>query len=53
MVCVQVPGARFLQGDFTANETKAQMRRLLGGAPVVLHVDNAVLVVPELTTLAC
>ena len=40
--CVQVPGSRFLQGDFTTNETKAEMRRLLGGAPVDLHVDSAV-----------
>ena len=40
--CVQVPGSRFLQGDFTTNETKAEMRRLLGGAPVDLHVDTAV-----------
>ena len=40
--CVQVPGSRFLQGDFTTNETKAEMRRLLGGAPVDLHVDSAI-----------
>ena len=39
--CVQVPGSRFLQGDFTTNETKAEMRRLLGGAPVDLNVDSS------------
>ena len=31
---MQVPGSRFLQGDFTTNETKAAMRKLLGGVPV-------------------
>ena len=51
--CVQVPGSRFLQGDFTTNETKAEMRRLLGGAPVDLHVDSAVRGCATLITLAC
>jgi 23S rRNA U2552 (ribose-2'-O)-methylase RlmE/FtsJ len=39
---VQVPGSRFLQGDFTTNETKAAMRKMLGGAPVDLRVESAI-----------
>ena len=39
---MQVPGSRFLQGDFTTNETKAAMRKLLGGVPVDLRVESAV-----------
>ena len=39
---MQVPGSRFLQGDFTTNETKAAMRKLLGGVPVDLRVESAI-----------
>ena len=39
---MQVPGSRFLQGDFTTNETKAAMRKLLGGVPVHPRVESAV-----------
>ena len=39
---MQVPGSRFLQGDFTTNETKAAMRKMLGGAPVDLRVESAI-----------
>ena len=39
---MQVPGSRFLQGDFTTNETKAEMRKLLGGVPVDLRVESAI-----------
>ena len=39
---MQVPGSRFLQGDFTTNETKAAMRKMLGGVPVDLRVESAV-----------
>ena len=39
---MQVPGSRFLQGDFTTNETKAAMRKLLGGVPVDPRVESAV-----------
>ena len=35
-----VHGARFVQGDFTAEETKAEMRRLLGGEPVDLLLTD-------------
>ena len=39
---MQVPGSRFLQGDFTTNETKAAMRKMLGGVPVDLRVESAI-----------
>ena len=37
---VQVLGARFVLGDFTANETKAEMHRLLGQQPVDLLLTD-------------
>ena len=35
-----VHGAKFVQGDFTANETKAELRQLLGGEPVDLLLTD-------------